>query len=231
MEAIDESRLFLADGRAIREVEAAPATDTRGKPRLGHPRVISGIIDVIKSGVLVDAPAAYGPRKTLYNRFQRWAPKVCGATSFMLSPMRMDHRPSFSSILRPCVRILARQGERNHAIGRSRGGRTTKIHALTWNLSPRGGGSPIPGEPGRQRSAVIGAGSVTSASGAQRRDRRPTMAALPAGKTSPRPKRSACATWPSTRAAASRSKTWSRAVGSIASSGTSAPASRPASPA
>jgi transposase len=51
-------------------------TDTRGKPRVDDRRVISGIIHVIKSGGRwVDAPAVYGPRKTLYNRFQRWAAK------------------------------------------------------------------------------------------------------------------------------------------------------------
>jgi len=51
-------------------------TDTRGKPRVDDHRVISGIIHVIKSGGRwVDAPACYGPRKTLYNRFVRWADK------------------------------------------------------------------------------------------------------------------------------------------------------------
>jgi transposase len=38
--------------------------------------VISGIIHVLKSGGRwVDAPSVYGPRKTLYNRFARWAAK------------------------------------------------------------------------------------------------------------------------------------------------------------
>ncbi len=51
-------------------------TDTRGKPRADDRRVISGIIHVLKSGGRwVDAPAVYGPRKTLYNRFVRWAAK------------------------------------------------------------------------------------------------------------------------------------------------------------
>ena len=50
--------------------------DTRGKPRVDDRRVISGIIHVLKSGGRwVDAPAVYGPRKTLYNRFVRWAAK------------------------------------------------------------------------------------------------------------------------------------------------------------
>jgi transposase len=51
-------------------------TDTRGKPRVDDRRVISGIVHVLKSGGRwVDAPEAYGPRKTLYNRFVRWAAK------------------------------------------------------------------------------------------------------------------------------------------------------------
>lgn len=38
--------------------------DTRGKPRVDDRRVISGIIQVLKSGGRwIDAPAVYGPRK------------------------------------------------------------------------------------------------------------------------------------------------------------------------
>jgi transposase len=51
-------------------------TDTRGVPRVDDRRVISGIIHVLQSGCRWrDAPAAYGPHKTLYNRFVRWAAK------------------------------------------------------------------------------------------------------------------------------------------------------------
>ena len=50
--------------------------DTRGKPRVDDRRVISGIVHVLKSGGRwADAPPVYGPRKTLYNRFVRWAAK------------------------------------------------------------------------------------------------------------------------------------------------------------
>ena len=39
-------------------------------------RVISGIINVLRSGGRwIDAPPEYGPRKTLYNRYVRWAAK------------------------------------------------------------------------------------------------------------------------------------------------------------
>ena len=47
-----------------------------GVPRVDDLRVISGIIYVIKNGLRwSDAPAGYGPHKTLYNRFVRWSRK------------------------------------------------------------------------------------------------------------------------------------------------------------
>ncbi len=51
-------------------------TDTRGIARVDDRRVISGIIHVLQSGCRWrDAPPVYGPSKTLYNRFVRWARK------------------------------------------------------------------------------------------------------------------------------------------------------------
>lgn len=45
-----------------------------GVPRVDDQRVVSGIIYVIRHGLQWrDAPAAYGPHKTLYNRFVRWS--------------------------------------------------------------------------------------------------------------------------------------------------------------
>jgi transposase len=50
--------------------------DTRGIPRVDDRRVISGIVHVLQSGCRwKDAPIGYGPAKTLYNRFVRWARK------------------------------------------------------------------------------------------------------------------------------------------------------------
>ena len=46
----------------------------RGLPRVDDRRVISGIVYVIRNGLRwKDAPRAYGPHKTLYNRFVRWS--------------------------------------------------------------------------------------------------------------------------------------------------------------
>jgi transposase len=66
---------WLTDVQFTR-LKALLPTDTRGKPRVDDLRVISGIVHVLKSGGRwVDAPQVYGPRKTLYNRFVRWAAK------------------------------------------------------------------------------------------------------------------------------------------------------------
>ncbi len=45
-----------------------------GVPRVDDRRVVSGIVYVIRNGLQwKDAPKAYGPHKTLYNRFVRWS--------------------------------------------------------------------------------------------------------------------------------------------------------------
>jgi transposase len=45
-----------------------------GRPTVDDRRVLSGIIFVNRNGLRWwDAPAAYGPHKTLYNRWKRWS--------------------------------------------------------------------------------------------------------------------------------------------------------------
>jgi len=46
---------------------------SHGVVRVDDRRVVSGIVYVLKYGLQwKDAPKAYGPHKTLYNRFRRW---------------------------------------------------------------------------------------------------------------------------------------------------------------
>lgn len=67
---------FWLNNEQFARLEPLLPTDTRGKPRVDDRRVISGIVHVLKSGCRwADAPEVYGPRKTLYNRFVRWAAK------------------------------------------------------------------------------------------------------------------------------------------------------------
>ena len=66
---------WLSEAQFARLAPHLP-TDTRGVARVDDRRVISGIIHVLQSGCRWrDAPTAYGPHKTLYNRFVRWAAK------------------------------------------------------------------------------------------------------------------------------------------------------------
>ncbi len=47
---------------------------SHGIPRVDDRRIVSGIIFVIRNGLRWrDAPAEYGPPKTIYNRFIRWS--------------------------------------------------------------------------------------------------------------------------------------------------------------
>lgn len=47
---------------------------SHGVSRVEDRRVVSGIIDVNRDGLMwLDAPKAYGPHKMIYNRFIRWS--------------------------------------------------------------------------------------------------------------------------------------------------------------
>ena len=56
-------------------IEPLLPTDTRGKDRVDDCRVLSGIVHALRNGGRwADCPReVYGPKKTLYNRFVRWA--------------------------------------------------------------------------------------------------------------------------------------------------------------
>ena len=68
--------LFWLTDEQFSKIAPHLPTDTRGKARVDDRRVISGIVHVLKSGGRwIDAPPEYGPKKTLYNRYVRWAEK------------------------------------------------------------------------------------------------------------------------------------------------------------
>ena len=67
------SDLFLLSEAQMRRIELYFPL-SHGVPRVDDRRVISGIIFVIRNGLRWrDAPRAYGPHKTIYNRFVRWS--------------------------------------------------------------------------------------------------------------------------------------------------------------
>ncbi len=63
---------WLSPGQLNRIKPCFPLS--HGVPRADDRKVVSGIIYVIRNGLQWrDAPTAYGPHKTLYNRFIRWS--------------------------------------------------------------------------------------------------------------------------------------------------------------
>ena len=75
MESAVSGEFWLSDEQWMRLRPLLP-NKPRGVPRVDDRRVISGIVHVLQSGCRwKDAPAVYGPPKTLYNRNVRWAAK------------------------------------------------------------------------------------------------------------------------------------------------------------
>jgi transposase len=67
------SRLFWLTEEQVEQITPF-FPKSRGVDRADDRKVLSGIIYVIKNGLQwVDAPADYGPHKTLYNRIRRWS--------------------------------------------------------------------------------------------------------------------------------------------------------------
>ena len=83
------SELFwLSDPQMARLEPFFPKS--HGKPRVDDRRVLSGIIFINRNGLRRrDAPAAYGPHKTLYNRWKRWSDK--GIFARMMAGLAADH--------------------------------------------------------------------------------------------------------------------------------------------
>lgn len=67
------TEFFLLSEDQMRRIEPF-FPRSHGIPRVDDRRVISGIIFVIRNGLRWrDAPANYGPHKTIYNRSIRWS--------------------------------------------------------------------------------------------------------------------------------------------------------------
>ena len=105
-----------------------------GARRVDDRRVLSGIVHVLRSGGRwKDCPATYGPPTTIYNRFHRWARR--GLWQRLLQALAVAEPGDVHLIDSTTAKAHrsaagAKGGAQAQAIGRSRGGRTTKIHAV-----------------------------------------------------------------------------------------------------
>ncbi|MDP9196221.1 MAG: IS5 family transposase [Pseudomonadota bacterium] len=100
----------------------------RGVARVDDRRVLNGIFYILRTGSpWRDLPERYGPYTTVYNRFNRWA-KAGVWLRVAQSPQSMQMIDS--SIVRAHLHAAGgKKGGPDNAIGRSRGGLTSKIHA------------------------------------------------------------------------------------------------------
>ena len=125
--------LFWLSDAQWQRIEPHLPTDVRGVERQDDRRIISGIIHVLKSGCRwSDCPEAYGPATIQSLRsvgaarhMGKPVPAACRQRSVNgHSDDRLHARQSAS------LGGGRKRGEQKQAVGRSRGGRNTKIHAL-----------------------------------------------------------------------------------------------------
>ena len=105
----------------------------RGVPRVNDRRVLNGIFWVLRSGApWRDLPDAFCPYTTCYNRFVRW--RRAGVWATIMNALAGAHDAAVQMIDTSIVRVhqhgacINRNGRQ--CMGRSRGGLTSKIHAL-----------------------------------------------------------------------------------------------------
>jgi transposase len=105
----------------------------RGVPRVNDLRVLNGIFWILRSGApWRDLPDEFGPYTTCYNRFVRW--RRAGVWSRIMDALAMAHDAAVQMIDTSIVRVHQHGAciirNRRQSMGRSRGGLTSKIHAV-----------------------------------------------------------------------------------------------------
>lgn len=107
----------------------------RGIPRVDDRRVLNGIFWVLRSGgPWRDVPQRYGPYTACYNRFRRWM--KAGIWDSLMEGLTSASHDRITMIDGTSIRVrhsaaTLRTDHPDRCLGKSRGGLTTKIHALT----------------------------------------------------------------------------------------------------
>ena len=105
----------------------------RGVPRVNDRRVLNGIFWVLRSGApWRDLPEGFGPYTTCYNRFVRW--RRAGVWAKLMSALAGANDAAVQMIDTSIVRVHQYGGcitrNQRQSMGWSRGGLTSKIHAM-----------------------------------------------------------------------------------------------------
>jgi transposase len=104
-----------------------------GVPRVDDRRILNGIFWVLRSGApWRDLPESFGPHTTCYNRFVRW--RRAGVWDRIMDAVAAAHDAAVQMIDTSVVRVHQHAAciadNREQHMGRSRGGLTSKIHAV-----------------------------------------------------------------------------------------------------
>src|SRR3984893_5518695 len=113
-------------------IEPRLPMDVRGKKRVDDRPVLSGIVHALKcGGRWADCADVYGPKKTLYNRFVRWAERGIWEDIFSALAGTQD-TPDRLFIDSSCIKVHRgwKRGAFAHGIGRTKGGSNSKLHAV-----------------------------------------------------------------------------------------------------
>ena len=130
---------------AIRYFLPSRAAGKRGRPWANHRRVINGILWILHTGSpWRDLPSEFGCWRTVYNRFRRWNNENVWDQIYQRLIKRADALDQIDRSLwcadgsvvrahRAAAGMLPQSGENDelNALGRSRGGCSTKLHLLT----------------------------------------------------------------------------------------------------
>ena len=134
--------------KTIRRFLPRERTGKAGRPWKSHRQVIDGIVFVLRTGIpWPDLPSEFGKFKTVYNRFRRWVKSglwlkiIESLMGRLLKEGAIDFElwcVDGTVIRAHRVASGARKGEltsdenaEKHALGRSRGGYSTKLHFFT----------------------------------------------------------------------------------------------------
>jgi transposase len=105
----------------------------RGVPQVNDRRVLNGIFWILRSGApWRDLPLNFGPYTTYDNRFVRW--RRAGVWTKIMNALAGAHDAAVQMIDTSIVRVHQHGAcitkNKRQSMGRSRGGLTSKIHAL-----------------------------------------------------------------------------------------------------
>jgi transposase len=123
-------------------IEPLLPTDVRGKKRVDDRRVLSGIVHALRcGGRWTDCAGVYGPKKTLYNRFVRWAERGIWEDIFSALAGAED-APDRLFIDSTCIKV-------HRCAGGGKGGPWLMVSA-----SPKAGATPSSTPSATRRAAL-----------------------------------------------------------------------------